>query len=380
MGPQMLNTRHLVTLGVVAILLQILLTQSAGAIGDEDARRCQSAASVCASGDDPAFCMTYKNNFTREGLICPGVNAPTLPVTSIAIAETSADQKTERCMAMRRHCENGESACSWLRDALKDDGIICPGLGSPSRSATIGAYSTPTAHPARIEPSSQYARSSEAADILANIQAECDAALGHSSFGSHVKCIKNGIQNSRGLATADSGDVQLYVLTADRLMDDVARKQITVAAARVELQKAFLEFRERTYRKTAEASNRQNAARLEAQAQQAEVERRQAAADAEARAAEAVRQYAQAQANAQMMAAVQNCVALAYGRQNALATSPNLSVRSIANGQQGLRNFAGVTMESACQKDPNWYLTIPVAPTITNCQSMGLGNFNCTTH
>lgn len=299
---------------------------------------------------------------------------------SALVGEVFADQESDRCMAARRHCENGESACAWLRDALKDDGIICqPALTPHHLSTTSGAVSTSTSHPARVEPSLQYARSANAGDILANIQAECEAAQGHSSFGSQVRCIKSGIQNAGGLATADSGEVQLYVLTADKLIDDVARKQITVSAARVELQKTFLEFRERTNHKNAEAANRQNAVRLEAQAQQAENERRQAAAEAQARSESEAQQIAAAQANTQMIAAVQNCVALAYERQNALATSPNLSVRRSASGQQGLRNFAGVTMESACQNNPNWYLTIPVAPTITNCQSMGLGNFSCAT-
>jgi hypothetical protein len=44
----------------------------------------------------------------------------------------------------------------------------------------------------------------------------------------------------------DSGNLRLYMLTADKLVDDVSRKQTTGAAARVELQKAYLEFRDRT--------------------------------------------------------------------------------------------------------------------------------------
>jgi hypothetical protein len=100
-----------------------------------------------------------------------------------------------------------------------------------------------------------------------------------------------------------------------------------------------------------------------------------------AQAAEAVRQYAQAQADAQMMAAVQTCIALAYERQTALVTSTNASVRNRASGQQAVRNLAGFSFESACQQNPNWYLTIPLPPPVqqrSHCDRDGMGGYDCT--
>jgi hypothetical protein len=156
-----------------------------GNLSPEDTRRCESAASVCAAGNDPTFCMTYKNNFTREGLSCPGVNAAAGPITSSAPA----------------------------------------------------------------------AATSSASEALAKIQIGCDSPHGDKPFASQVKCIESGIRGSRALADTDSGNLRLYMLTADKLVDDVSRKQTTVAAARVELQKAYLEFRDRTNQKSRLASS-----------------------------------------------------------------------------------------------------------------------------
>jgi hypothetical protein len=112
-------------------------------------------------------------------------------------------------------------------------------------------------------------------------------------------CIKAGIHGSDVLSSAIvSADWQLYTLTADNLVDEVARKSISTSGARVELQKAFLEFRDRTNRRDGEMVARENeqasAARLQVQqaeaaataAQERENERRaavQAADEARAR-------------------------------------------------------------------------------------------------
>jgi hypothetical protein len=151
----------------------------------EEVRRCHAAAAVCAAGDDPAFCMTYKRNFNSEGLSCPGVNVPALPMTS----------------------------------------------GVPAAAAT------------------------SAGEALAKIQMGCDSPHGDKTFASQVKCIESGIRVSRALADADSGNLRLYRLTADKLVDDVSRNQTSVAAARVELQKAYLEFRDRTNQENRLASS-----------------------------------------------------------------------------------------------------------------------------
>jgi hypothetical protein len=189
-----------------------------------------------------------------------------------AAAENAADGAyAQRCMAAFQACHTGASYCAAYRDAFDAEGSVCPCVNAASNAPSTGPTQS-----RRQKPQGAPTAHGES-DSLAEIQAGCDADHGYKTFGSQVKCIKSCMS----LVNADSGDVQLYLLTADKLADDVARKQITVAAARVELQKAYLEFRDRTNRRRAEASSREDAARLAAQAQQAEVERRQAVADAE---------------------------------------------------------------------------------------------------
>lgn len=362
-----------------AIMLFALHSALVGEVfADQASDRCVAVRSHCENGE--ANCSWLRNALKQDGIVCPGVDTPSTATTTSTTSNMSPED-AKRCQSAAAVCTSdvGDPAfCMAYKRNFTLEGLSCPGVNAPSLSATSGAPSMPaytSSGPAHVEPSLQYARSSNPGDTLANIQAECADAHGHGGFGSQVKCIKSGIQNSGGLATADSGDVQLYVLTADKLVDDVARKHITVAAARVELQKAFLEFRERTNRKNADASNRAYTARLEAQAQQAEVQRRQAAADAEARAELAARQNAQAQADAQI-AAIQNCVALAHERQQAAyERAQNPGVRA----GLGLA-FGGNTAETACQRDPNWYRTILVPPPVqrSHCQSDLLGGYNCT--
>jgi hypothetical protein len=362
--------------GTIALQFPITNTVFADSVADQAyAYRCQDAYAACKVNSSD--CLVYRNQFNAEGSVCPDVNAASdAPIRSpkAAVAELETPAESPRCMAVRHLCENRDSDCGEDRRRLAEAGTSCSGFRDPS-AAPIQA---------RVQPPGGTATVQGHPDGLAEIQASCDAAHGYKTFGSQVKCIKGGIQTSRSLANADSGDAQLYLLTADKLVDDVVRKQITVAAAHVELQRAYLEFRDRIERSNAEIAENEQAASFKAQRVRAEVERRQAAADTEARTAEAVRQYAQTQANVQMMAAVQNCLALAYDRQNALAASPNASVRNIAGGQQDMRGLLGVTIENACQKDPNWYRTIPVAPPVqqqqrSHCDRDGMGGYDCTT-
>jgi hypothetical protein len=165
-------------------------------------------------------------------------------IATTAFADAAADQAyAYRCEDAYHACKAKSSDCTAYRNQFNAEGSVCPDVNAasnaPIRAPTVRGET----------------------DGLAEIQAGCDANHGYNTFGSQVKCIKSGIQTSRSMANADSGVVQLYVLTADKLVDDVARKQITVAAARVELQRAYLDFRDRTNRKIAEASERENAVR-----------------------------------------------------------------------------------------------------------------------
>ena len=67
----------------------------AGEMTPDDVQRCTQAAGVCAAGDP--FCVTYKNDFAREGLTCPGVNAPAplIPSRSVSAANRSGNKLQE---------------------------------------------------------------------------------------------------------------------------------------------------------------------------------------------------------------------------------------------------------------------------------------------
>ncbi len=135
-----------------------------------------------------------------------------------------------RCSAVRARCADESPLCATYKELLVRDGVACHGL------------SAPPAPPTHRE-----------AEGLAEIQASCDTT--HKEFASQIACIKRGVRTSESMAKADSANIQLFLLTADQLVDDLARRQITVASARVDLQKAYLDFRDRTARSSVSQSN-----------------------------------------------------------------------------------------------------------------------------
>jgi hypothetical protein len=225
------------------------------------------------------------------------------------------------------------------------------------------AASNSTSHSGEVNaPLSSNAAESRAADALGQLQTKCDAAHGYKAFSSQVKCIKDGIHVSQEfVATAISDDIQLYALTADNLVDEVGRKAISATAARVELQKAFLEFRDRVGRQNAEAAATQQAARLQALETAATAKAEQQREEDRRAAAHAIEVAQEQEAQRRHDQAVAFCVDTANER---LAANPqfvngNLGLGIWANGF-GARTFHNV--DKYCAADQGWYRNVPEVP------------------
>jgi len=221
--------------------------------------------------------------------VCPGVDAPSSP-SAVLVGPVTDEEYAGRCERALTACRGDNAMCASWRDAFNAHGSICPGVNAPTTATRKGPTypSASTLNPGAITgQASSDVGNPRAGDSLAKLQSECDAAHGYKTFGVEVKCIKNGIRVSQDLsATTVSEEIQLYTLTADNLADEVSRKAVSPAAARVELQKAFLEFRDRVNRRNTEVLAKEDAARLLAQqaaeaAQKRENERRSAAQAAE---------------------------------------------------------------------------------------------------
>lgn len=270
-------------------------------------------------------------------------------------ATADPDSDPERCEAAR-HCDaESGGQCTSYRKWLKEDGIVCLGINSPTDPAQ-----------------------STEGDRLATVQTTCDTDHGHSTFKAQVKCIETAVHQSPDFSRSTIINyIQLYTLTADNLVNEVARKTITPSAARVELQKALLEFRDRVDRQNAEASTKENAVRLQAQeavaanaAERRREEERQVALQAadETRKREAQNRYEEA---------VTFCVAEATARMNANPSYVNqhLTVGVIP----ALLGAPPLNVNSQCENDTYWYKTIPLPQVQIHCSGSG-GSVNCTEH
>jgi hypothetical protein len=203
-----------------------------------------------------------------------------------------------------------------------------------------------------------------------------------------VDCIKALISESADRFTNKTDPhTQLYLLTADKLVLDVACNRLSAPAARIELQRALIgaeagqqaareagaaraeQLREAradaTARRQAEAEARERADHEElmeqaAQGQQQAAEERAQQAETDQR--QALAQQLQAQQQQAHLAAVAYCVQAANAR---------------------LNGFMANIVPSRCEANPNYYATLPNMQHHTaNCQTTGLGsgmaNSNCT--
>ena len=159
-------------------------------------------------------------------------------------------------------------------------------------------------------------------------------------------------------------------MTADKLVDDVKHHRITASGARLELQRTYVDIRQR------------NLAEAESNARVAALEKEQQARAAQAeRVAEEARErerQAQAAATAQAQAAVLACIQHANTRLQAqLDGAPGMQAAAISAGIAYTRQAA----PRRCSEDSNWYQTIAPPPprqTVTNCRQDALG-VRCTT-
>jgi len=79
-------------------------------------------------------------------------------------------------------------------------------------------------------------------DTLQDYENVCNETNGFTTFSMQVSCVKALVnEESSGFVSPRDPDTQLYLLTADKLVDDVNNKRATVAAARVSLQRALIE-------------------------------------------------------------------------------------------------------------------------------------------
>jgi hypothetical protein len=221
--------------------------------------------------------------------------------------------------------------------------------------------------------------SGNASDALARVQAGCDIAHGYRSFRSEVRCIEDGIRASPDLAaTTVSADLELYTLTADNLVDEVSRKVITRTVGRVELQKAFLEFRDLVNRQNAETTAKAEAAQLQAQQAAASARAARERDNQRLAAAQAAAGAEQREIERRQEELVAFCVSEANER---LAANPVFVSDHIHLGLFETSYGAGTyrNVDHLCAKDNYWYKQVPPPQKIITCsRSPGWGGVNCT--
>jgi len=167
----------------------------------------------------------------------------------------------------------------------------------------------------------------------------CDAGHGFKTFSKQVWCIKSLIARSGDYASQP--EVKLYVLTADKLVEDVSAGRLSPAAGRVELQKTYMDVLERERAQAAREANERATAEQESQrAIGAEQERLAAARLHEQQQAGALQ--AREQAQAQWEQAVRQCT------QHMLALLPRVPH---GLGFGGEMQWMG-TAAQACKHDP----------------------------
>lgn len=293
-------------------------------------------------------------------------------VDAIAAPDNSAD----RCRTVRQHCENGESSCSWLRSALTEDGITCP--ASDTEAFSKGEFVK--LHRAAFVATGGTSRDDQSArsptDILAYIQAGCDVTHGYQTFSSQVTCIKNDIRLSQVLSAATvSDDVQLYTLTADNLVDELGRKRISPTAARVELQKAFLDFRDRVNRQNAETTAKENVARSQAQQAAASAQAAQEREHQRLAAAQAAAEAEQREINRRRDDLVAFCVSEANQR---LFANTSFAYDNLQLGLFPIWKGTYHNVDRLCANDTYWYKQVPPPQKVINCSPGWGGGVNCT--
>ena len=181
-------------------------------------------------------------------------------------------------------------------------------------------------------------------------------------------------------------NVKLYLLAVESMADDIQHKRRSVASARVELQKTYVEIRDREAKASREAieTSQRSVERVLEEAQRQSARSRQAAADREAARREATdRESLEA---LQARAGIEHCIEMAKGRYDAYLNSLPAGQRNLQRNMDTI--FGAPTLKAApaaCERDPQWYATIsdplprPPQPTRRRmqCDPNGMGGFDC---
>ncbi len=225
-------------------------------------------------------------------------------------------------------------------------------------------------------------------DTLQDYQNACNEANGFTTFSTQTACVKALVsESSDAFLNSRDPDTQLYLLTADKLVDDIRNKRTTVAAARVSLQRALIEVESKHQseaqadRARAEADRRERLA-----ANQRAAEASQRAQQMEMQAADQQRERVQAinmQAEQERESAVEFCAAQVQARQQQYLMANTTQTNSYALGQQLGMLLSGNSPRSVCERNPQFFQSMPPPPTVTRCQrtgSYGVAQVTCTTN
>ena len=215
-------------------------------------------------------------------------------------------------------------------------------------------------------------------NALSTLQKSCDSSNGFNTFRSQVSCFK------RCLAVVPDGptslmdvDNKLFILTAESLLEDIQGKRLTKAAARVELQKTYIEIRERQKAAADREVQSENERSLQvvALAQQQQLEQEQRRAN---EAAQAVSEQQAARKTQDAQTQFNECTEQAATRRMAIAQAQrNVNLR---NQEIIQARFAVFGDRKNCQRDPTWYrsmpLPLPQSPSTSftsQCRDNGIG-------
>ena len=191
-------------------------------------------------------------------------------------------------------------------------------------------------------------------DPLRDYQDACTSSRQVTHFSEQVACTKALIHKSAD-AKSD-GPTRLYLLTADKLLDDVRNKRMTVAAARVELELALLDAEQRHKATAADAERDQQRSQEES-----------------------ARQAIVLLARANHAQAVSDCVDRVEQRYLLLIAQGDSTQLA-----QVFTQLHGTTSpEQSCEANSNYYDTLPKPPVTTRCQGdhyLGSIDMKCKTN
>lgn len=206
---------------------------------------------------------------------------------------------------------------------------------------------------------------------VGDFQATCYADRRFRTFAQQVACIKGLLaQSTDPVYSSSNPDLTLYLLTADQLVADVKHRRITPSAARVQLQKAYLEMLDRM-EAARERLEREQQERAEAEQEKQHEEAEEAARQRELAEREAREEAAREAQQEAYAAAVQVCINQAKARRDALnAANPTLSLSQNAGAAIGSL-FGGTRSNRSsdkdrCSEDPTWYESIPLLKCVRN--------------